>query len=316
MAQSKAKRKYNTKCQKNERPKRRFSGLGSGPGSGLGQRMFEDMQLHGFAKGTQKNYLDAVKTLANHYQRRASLLSEEQVRDFFLFLVNEKKLAPPTIKLYYYGIKFFFEKTLEREWHIFDVIKAQRTKQLPSVLSLEEIKKILSHVKNPCIRMCLTMNYSCGLRLSEGRNLQVSDIDRTRMVVRVNGKGNKIRYVALPNRSLVLLREYWRKDRPHSHCSYPWLFPSRVKKDSPISQSSVETAFREALKESGVTRKATVHTLRHSYATHLLENGVDIRIIQGALGHKNPKTTAIYAHLTQKTALILTKALNKLMDNL
>ena len=172
MAQSKAKRKYNTKCQKNERPQRRPSSPGTcgiggtGTGSGFGQRMLEDMQLHGFAKGTQKNYLDAVKTLANHYQRRASLLSEEQVRDFFLFLVNKKKLAPPTIKLYYYGIKFFFEKTLEREWHIFDVIKAQRTKQLPSVLSQEEIKKILSHVKNPCIRMCLTMNYSCGLRLA------------------------------------------------------------------------------------------------------------------------------------------------------
>jgi site-specific recombinase XerD len=276
--------------------------------------MLEDMQLHGFSKGTQKNYMDAVRTLANHYQRRASRLTEEQVRDFFLFLVNEKKLASPTIKLYYYGIKFFFEKTLEQEWHIFDVIKAQRKKQLPYVLSQEDIKKILSHVKNPCIRMCLIMNYSCGLRLSEGRNLQVSDIDSSRMVVRVNGKGNKIRYVALPNRSLELLRKYWRNDRPR--CSYPWLFPSRIKKDSPISQSSVETAFREALKESGVARKATVHTLRHSYATHLLENGVDIRIIQGALGHRNPKTTAIYAHLTQKTALILTKALNKLMDNL
>lgn len=317
MVQAKTKRKYTTKSKKNERPQPgppRPSGPGTGTGSGLGQRMLEDMQLHGFSKGTQKNYMDAVKALANHYQHRASQLAEEQVRNFFLFLVNEKKLAPPTIKLYYYGIKFFFEKTLGQEWHIFDVIKAQRTKQLPSVLSQEEIKKILSHVKNPCIRMCLTMNYSCGLRLSEGRNLQVSDIDRTRMVVRVNGKGNKIRYVALPNRSLVLLRKYWRQDRPNR--SYPWLFPSRVKKNSPISQSSVETAFREALKESGVPRKASVHTLRHSYATHLLENGVDIRIIQGALGHKNPKTTAIYAHLTQKTALILTKALNKLMDNL
>lgn len=323
MAQAKTKRKYTTKSKKKERPQTRPSGPGAGgngtgsvagSGTGLGQRMLEDMQLHGFAKGTQKNYMDAVKALANHYQRRASQLTEEQVRNFFLFLVNKKKLASPTIKLYYYGIKFFFEKTLEREWHIFDVIKAQRTKQLPSVLSIEEIKKILSHVKNPCIRMCLTMNYSCGLRLSEGRNLQVGDIDRTRMLVRVNGKGNKIRYVALPNRSLELLRKYWRQDRPDG--SYPLLFPSRVKKDSPISQSSVETAFREALKESGVPRKATVHTLRHSYATHLLENGVDIRIIQGALGHKNPKTTAIYAHLTQKTAMILTKALNKLMDNL
>jgi site-specific recombinase XerD len=312
MAQAKAKRKYTTKSKKNERPQPGPSGPGTG--SGPGQRMLEDMQLHGFSKGTQKNYMDAVRTLANHYQRRASRLTEEQVRDFFLFLVNEKKLASPTIKLYYYGIKFFFEKTLEQEWHIFDVIKAQRKKQLPYVLSQEDIKKILSHVKNPCIRMCLIMNYSCGLRLSEGRNLQVSDIDSSRMVVRVNGKGNKIRYVALPNRSLELLRKYWRNDRPR--CSYPWLFPSRIKKDSPISQSSVETAFREALKESGVARKATVHTLRHSYATHLLENGVDIRIIQGALGHRNPKTTAIYAHLTQKTALILTKALNKLMDNL
>lgn len=307
-----AKRKYNTKFKKNEHPQPGPSGPGSG--SKLGQRMLEDMQLHGLAKGTQRNYIDAVKTLAHHYQRRASQLSEEEVRNFFLFLVNEKKLSPPTIRTYYYGVKFFYEKTLSQKWHIFDVIKAQRTKQLPVVLSLEEIKKILSHVKNPCIRMCLTMNYSCGLRLSEARNLQVSDIDSTRMIVRVNGKGNKIRYVALPNRPLMLLRKYWRNERPP--IAYPWLFPSRIKKDRPISQSNVETGFREALKESGVSRKATVHTLRHSYATHLLENGVDIRIIQGALGHKNPKTTALYAHLTQKTALILTKALNKLMDNL
>jgi site-specific recombinase XerD len=226
-----AKRKYNTKCKKNECPEPKPPGPsspGTGSGSKLGQRMLEDMQLHGLAKGTQRNYFASVKTLAHHHQLRASQLSEEQVREFFLFLVNEKKLSPPTIKLYYYGIKFFFEKTLGREWHIFNVIKAHRTKQLPSVLSQEDIKKILSHVKNPCIGMCLTMHYSCGLRLSEGRNLQVSDIDSTRMVVRVNGKGNKIRYVALPNRSLALLREYWRKDRPD--CSHPWLFPSWVKK--------------------------------------------------------------------------------------
>ena len=228
MAQAKAKRKYTTKSKKNERPQTRPSGPGASgngtgsvarSGNGLGQRMLEDMQLHGFSKGTQKNYMDAVRTLANHYQRRASQLTEEQVRSFFLFLVNDKKLASPTIKLYYYGIKFFFEKTLEREWHIFDVIKAQRTKQLPSVLSQEEIKKILSHVKNPCIRMCLIMNYSCGLRLSEGRNLQVGDIDRTRMLVRVNGKGNKIRYVALPNRSRVLLRKYLASRPPESFLS-------------------------------------------------------------------------------------------------
>ena len=203
MAQTKAKRKYTTKSKKNERPQPGPSDPGTG--SGPGQRMLEDMQLHGFSNGTQKNYMDAVRMLANHYQRRASKLTEEQVRNFFLFLVNEKKLASPTIKLYYYGIKFFFEKTLEQEWHIFDVIKVQRKKQLPYVLSQEDIKKILSHVKNPCIRMCLTMNYSCGLRLSEGRNLQVSDIDSSRMVVRVNGKGNKIRCVALPNRSIEWL---------------------------------------------------------------------------------------------------------------
>jgi site-specific recombinase XerD len=299
-----AKRKYNTKSKK--KVGRRISPLR--------KRMLEDMQLNGLSKGTQEKYPEMVKTLAVHYNQSPDKISEEDVRNFFLFLVNERKLSPSTVKQYYYGIKFFYEKTLGRKWHIFDVVKAQGRRQLPAVLSIKEIKEILSNVNDATHRMCLTTIYSCGLRLSEGRNLQVSDIDSSRMLVRVNGKGSKIRYVALPKRTLVLLREYWHKER--YRCPYPWLFPSRIKKDAPISKSSVGVSFREALKESSVTRKACVHTLRHSYATHLLENGVDIRIIQEALGHRSPTTTSIYAHVTQKTALILVEALNRLMDNL
>lgn len=307
-----------TQVRQNCNTKSTQNGRGRGGGrrgrrrvSHLRQRMVEDMQLHGLSSGTQRSYVDAVKLLSRYYGGPPNKISEEQVRSFFLYLVNEKKLSSATVKLYYYGIRFFYKTTLGRQWHVFNVIKAQRKYHLPSILSFEEIKKILSHVRNTAYRMCLTVIYSCGLRVSEGINLQVSDIDSSRMLVKVLGKGDKIRYVPLPKRTLVLLRQYWRIGRPH-----PWLFPSERKARSPFSRSSLETAFRQALKESGVLKKATIHTLRHSYATHLLESGVDIRIIQGALGHKSPKTTAIYAHLTQKTALILAEALNKLMDNL
>lgn len=282
----------------------------------LRQKMIEDMQLHGLTLSTQETYVQLVRTLARYYRRSPDRISEEEVRKFFLYLMHEKKLAPSTVKQYRYGIRFFYKKTLGLDWKIFDMIKSPRGNHLPVVLSFEEVKQILSHVYHPVFRMCLTVIYCCGLRLSEGVNLQVDDIESSRMMVRVKGKGNKTRYVPLPKRTLVLLRRYWHSQRPpFPQCACPWLFPSG-KTGMPISNSRVEAAFRDALSQAKISKNATVHTLRHSYATHLLEKGVDIRIIQDALGHKSPKTTAIYTHLTQKTDLILNRGVNKLMDNL
>jgi integrase/recombinase XerD len=166
----------------------------------------------------------------------------------------------------------------------------------PDQLSEEEVRHLLSMVVNPAARMALTMIFSCGLRISEGIHLRVEDIDGRRMLVAVrNGKGGVDRYVPLPRRTLIHLREYFVLARPR-----PWLFPAKDGK-RPFCQTTLQKAFKAVVRESSIEKDATVHTLRHSYATYLLENGIDIRTIQQILGHKSPKTTALYTHLTQKT---------------
>jgi site-specific recombinase XerD len=274
--------------------------------------MVEDMQLRGLAKNTQQSYMDSVRILAKYYNRRPDHLSEEEIRNFFLYLIKEKQVCESTVGIYLHGIKFFFEKTLKREWPVLNLIRAQKRKRLPVVLSTEEVRKLLSLIKIPRNRVCLTTIYSCGLRLSEGTQLNVGDIDSKRMVIQIrDSKGGKDRYVPLPDRILCVLREYWRKNRSES-----WLFPSDVKVADHISHSAIQLCFKKVLCESGITKDATVHTLRHSYATHLLESGVDIRVIQGILGHSSPKSTVIYTHLTQKTMTKLHTTVDDLMSDL
>ena len=277
----------------------------------LRRRMLEDMQLRGLAKNTQQCYMDSVRILAKYYNRPPDQLSEEDIRNFFLYLIKEKRVCESTVGIYLHGIKFFFEKTLKQQWPVLNLIRAQKRKKLPVVLSTEEVRQLLSLIKIPRNRVCLTTIYSCGLRLSEGTHLNVNDIDSKRMVIQVlNSKGGKDRYVPIPNRVLCLLREYWIGKRPRS-----WLFPSNNNLHH-ISNSAIQVCFKNVLRESGITKHATVHTLRHSYATHLLENGVDIRVIQGILGHQNPKSTVIYTHLTQKIVKKLHNTVDDLMSDL
>jgi site-specific recombinase XerD len=282
----------------------------------LKQKMLEDMQLHGLSPNTQQSYVRSVRMLARHYHRRPDLIKEQEVRDFFLYLMNEKKLSRSSIKIHYYGIKFFYRITLIQPWHLFDIIRVKRKDQLPVVLSCREVGSILSRIGKPVYRMCLTMIYSCGLRLFEGVNLKVGDIDSERMQVRVRGKGDKVRYVPLPRRTLLLLRQYWREERGgvRAHGDM-WLFV-HSKTRRPIIHKTLQQAFRKARTQSGITKHATIHTLRHSYATHLLENGVSLRLIQLVLGHKSPTTTARYTHLTHNSVLILDTAVNRLMSQI
>jgi integrase/recombinase XerD len=276
----------------------------------LRKRMLEDMQLHGYAERTRKSYASAVSILARHYQRPPDQLREDEIRKFFLHLINDRKSARNTLKIYLCGIKFFYEKTLGREWKLFDLLLPAKSKKLPTVLSRREVRTILGKVRNNGIRMLLTLIYVCGLRLHEAVSLTINDIDGKRMQIRVQGKGNKERYVPLPAATLELLRDYWRVGRP-SH----WLFPSGQRRNTPISHSSVQKAFRDALKESGVRKNATVHTLRHSYATHLLEDGVDLRFIQMLLGHSSVTTTTIYTHLSKRGERTVQNAINRLMTS-
>jgi len=279
--------------------------------SELRKRMIHDMQLRGLSEKTQEAYVGAVKGLAKFYHRSPDQLSEEEIRDFFLHLVNVRRAARSTVTIHLCGIKFFYERTLGKQWLTFGLVRPRKRVKLPVILALEEVRHILSLVRNPVARTALRMIYSCGLRLSEGIHLQVADIDSKRMLVRVrNGKGGKDRDVPLPEKTLEHLRAYWAVFRPR-----PWLFPA---KDGakPLSDTSLQKTFKAALRQSGIEKKASIHTLRHSYATALLEKGVDLRVIQEILGHKSPQTTTIYTHLTQKTVERLHSSVNDLMSEL
>ena len=285
----------------------------------LRQRMIEDMQLHGFSPGTQEAYMRAVYQLAAYYHRSPDQLNEEELRTYFLYLKNERQLARSTCTVALCGIKFFYDYTLKRDWPVLGLVRPEKEKKIPVVLSREEVRAIISCVRKPHHRVCLSTIYACGLRISEGVGLQVCEIDGARMQLHIrSGKGNKDRCVPLPVQTLDQLRRFWPS---HGHLVY--LFPARTqggvlcsKATSPMSKSSVNAAFRAALAESGVTKAATVHTLRHSWATHLLEAGVHLRLIQVWLGHSSIKITAHYTHLTQKTTTIAMSKINELVANL
>ncbi len=276
----------------------------------LRRRMKEDLQLAGYSPRTQKSYIDTVRVLANYYHRSPDLITEDEIRQFFLYMINERKSSASSITVYLCGIKFFYETTLKRTWQIFDLIKPLRTKRLPVVLSPDEVLTILKEINNPIYRMALTMIYACGLRISEGVRLTASDIDGKRHLLRVrNGKGGKDRYVHLADRPLELLQSYYAQYGTGSGFLFPY-------KKRHISMDNLERAFKEALRQSSVNKPATPHTLRHSYATHLLENGEDIRVIKDLLGHSSITTTDIYTHVTGKIATRLHVNLNGMMANL
>ena len=279
----------------------------------LRQKMIEDMQLHGFAERTQEAYLLAVRQLAKYCRKSPDQIHEEELRQYFLFLKNEKHAARATCTLALCGIKFFYERTLGRDWKTFEFLRPPKEKKLPVVLSVAEVGRVLACIHRRAYRVCLTTIYACGLRLLEGVHLQVKDIDGQRQLLHIcQGKGGKDRYVPLPSACLKLLRQHW---LTHRHLL--WLFPSPVEDShQPMSESGMQRAFRAAVQEAGIHKRATVHTLRHSYATHLLEAGVNLRIIQSYLGHASPATTAIYTHLTSITETQTRQTIDELVTSL
>ena len=189
----------------------------------LRRRMLEDLQLAGFAPRTQKSYVDAVQRLARHYNRSPALLAEDEVRRFFLHLINERKSARSTITIYLCGIKFFYETTLKRTWNIFGLVRPRRVKKLPVVLSVNEVRTIIASIRKPVLQMALTIIYSCGLRVSEAARLRVEDIDGGRHLLWVrDSKGGKDRSVPLSEPALIHLRKFWRQTK-----TTEWLFPGR-----------------------------------------------------------------------------------------
>jgi site-specific recombinase XerD len=258
----------------------------------LRQKMIDDMTLAGLSANTKRLYTDAVYGLAKHYMRSPDQLSEEEVRAYLLYVKDEKQLAEGTLRICYYGLKFLYMNTLGRPWPFLTMLRTPKSNYLPTILSADELRSILVKVKIPKHRMCLTLIYACGLRISEATQLKVSGVDSERMVINVRGKGQKDRIVPLPEPLLHKLREYWKIER-----SKPWMFPGK-NPGKPVTNNTVRRALYKAAEECGLNKRIVPHSLRHTYAVHLLENKVDARIIQLLLGHKHPKTTAIYTRLT------------------
>ena len=279
----------------------------------LSQRMLEDMKLSGLSKRTQGSYLCAMRSLVEfHDGIPPGRLTQEQLRAYFLYIVEDKKVSPSTLRVHLNGIRFFYERTLNRHWDVLDLVKPQRRKTLPVVLSRDEVRLVLGTIKNEPAKTALTLIYACGLRIFETTRLRLTDIDSARMVLHVHGgKGNKDRLVPLPARMLTLLRAWWQVKRPDE-----WLFPGCYGQGKPIDVTILQTTMKAALADCGLTKHATVHTLRHSYATHLLEDGVNLRVIQMILGHTSPLTTAVYTHMTPVVMHGATTTINRLMDDL
>jgi site-specific recombinase XerD len=285
----------------------------------LRERMLEDLQLHGLSESTQALYVQAVRKLAEYYHKSPDQISEEELRQYFLYLSQVKKVAPSTLTINLCGIKFFYEQTLQVQWAALKLIRPPRETKLPVVLSISEVRRILDCIRRPNFRICLSTIYACGLRIQEGVHLQVKDIDSKRGVLHVcRGKGNKDRYVPLPEPILERLRQYWVMHR------HPvWLFPAiygwktrPVLEAGPLHVRSIQRVFERALQKSGIEKEATVHTLRHSWATHLLEAGVSLRVIQEYLGHASIQTTTLYTHLTPKTDEQANQSIKRVLDDL
>ncbi len=244
----------------------------------LRQRMIECLQLRGLSARTQESYVRAVRQLAEHYHKSPDLITEEELRQYFLFIKNVKHYSRNTMTIAICGVKFFYQQALNRDWAIFGIVRPAPEKKLPVILSVAEVRQILSRIRLLRYRVCLSTIYSCGLRLQEGTNLHVADIDSGRMMLHVrHGKGAKDRYVPLPHRTLELLRQYWKMHR-HQILLFPAEGRDHIdlaKSTEPMSKRSVQQAFRAALEESRLNKRASVHTLRHSWATHLLEAGVN-----------------------------------------
>ena len=254
----------------------------------LRRRFLDDMTVRNLSPATQQSYVYAVAKFSRFFKASPDLLGVEEVRAYQIHLAS-LGMSWSHINQVSCALRFFFGVTLGRKDEAVRIATAKEPKKLPTVLSAEEITRFLQAVPGLRNRVALTTAYSAGLRVSEVVALKVGSIDSARMVIRVEqGKGNKDRYVMLSPQLLAILRTYWRLTKP-AH----WLFPGRDR-DQPVSFGTLQAACRVAAREAGLDKTVTVHILRHSFATHLLEAGTDIRIIQVLLGHAQLATTAIY----------------------
>lgn len=265
--------------------------------SQLRTKMTMDLDLKGFSSSTKKIYLRNVQGFADYFAKSPAVMGEAEIKEYLHHLFN-RKVSSSYLKGVYSSLKFLYQTTLHRNWSSFVIPTTKTEKRLPEVLADLEIKSLLNVTKNLKHQTILMTTYAAGLRVSEVAKLRVSDIDSKRMQIRVNqGKGKKDRYTILSGINLALLKKYWNKYRPAT-----WLFPG-VNEIEPISIRTIQKVFQTSKEKAGIKKNVSIHSLRHSFATHLLEMGTDINHIQKLMGHSSVKTTAVYIHLKQEDLL-------------
>ena len=259
----------------------------------LRTRMIEDLRLRNYSDHTIRSYTEAVAEFARYFDKPPDQLGSEHVRQYQLYLLNEKKLARTTFQVHRSALKFFYTRTLKQHWFEHEIAKPKVRRKLPTVLSREEMRVLLDATVNLKHRALLATMYDTGLRCAEVQQLKVSDIDSPRMLVHVReGKGKFPRQVKLSPQLRELLRIYWRWRKPKD-----WLFPGQ-KPGAPMHLSGIRQICQQLRKKAGVAKLFSPHVMRHSFATHLLDDGVDLRTIQLLLGHAQLKTTARYLHVS------------------
>ena len=264
----------------------------------LRQRMIEDMQLRNLTPETQRNYVHHVANFAKYFGQSPDLLDLEAIRQYQLYLLNERKLSPETVNQYISSVKFLYLTTLEMPWTDEYFPRVRRPHKLPVALSQEEVMHFFDHIPSLKYRAALMTCYGAGLRVSEAVALRISDIDPQRMLIRVQqGKGQKDRYAMLSPRLLEVLRRYCRAANFHKTTAPDQYLFTSWRRNQHLCTTSLQLACREAALRAGIGKRVTVHSLRHAFATHLLENGADTRVIQVLLGHSRIETTARYAQV-------------------
>ena len=278
--------------------------------SELRNKMIMEMELRGYSSRTIKNYTLHVANFAKFYNKSPEFLGENELREYLHYCITKKKLNGGTVNYIHSSLKFFYTKILSLQWNIDKLSRVKERKKLPVVLSPEEIKSIFDATHNLKHKAILMTIYSAGLRISEVCNLKITDIDSKNMQIIIRqGKGNKDRYSILSRENLKILREYWKTYQPKEY-----LFLGRYRTDA-ISPRSVQKALGESINKTGITKHATVHSLRHSFATHLLDAGTDICYIQRLLGHTRITTTTIYLHLRRLDLLNIKSPLDTLLGD-
>ena len=272
----------------------------------LREKMIRDLKILGRSESTTRNYVGIIIDLAKYYHRSPDELRDDDIQTYLYYLVTDRDYSANSLNIAAWALRFFYHTTLKRSKMEFIIPTSKKATILPSIFSRQEIDRLLDHTETMHDKALLMTAYASGLRVSEVVNLKVADIDSTRMVIHIrNAKGNRDRMGALAKNSLEPLRDYWKQGRPRD-----WFFPSRVNPNQHISENTARKIFKAAMERAGIRKPCRFHSLRHSFATHLLEAGKDIKKIQRLMGHRSLTSTLVYIHLANGAILTLDSPLD------